>query len=268
MLVSGLFVATAILYGISCALYLAFLGRGSEALGLWSNRATGAAAASHLIFLAADYGVAGNLPIGDIHRSLSLLSLGIVVAFLILGLRRKVTVLGAFITPVTLLFFLGSGIGRTVVEVPPHIRSNLLPLHIGVNVLGIVAFAIAFAAALGYVMQERALRKKQLSGVFTRLPALDVLDNLGFRAVTVGFPLLTVGIVSGAIWAVRIDPSAPIVSTAQSFALLAWLLFAGVLLLRVAAGWRGRRAAIGTIIGFLCALAVLAGYVARAGGGS
>lgn len=268
MLVSGLFVATAILYGISCALYLAFLGRGSETLGLWSNRIMAGAAVSHVIFLGADYGVAGNLPIGDIHSSLSLLSLGIVVAFLVLSLRRKVTVLGAFITPVTLLFFLGSGIGRTVVVVPPAVRSNLLPLHIGVNVMGIAAFAIAFAAALGYVIQERALRKRQLSGVFTRLPSLDVLDNLGFRAITVGFPLLSIGIVSGAIWAVRIDPNAPIISTAQSFALLAWLLFAGVLLLRVAAGWRGRRAAFGTIVGFLCAIAVLLGYVVRAGGAS
>jgi ABC-type uncharacterized transport system permease subunit len=145
------------------------------------------------------------------------------------------------------------------------VRSFLLPLHIAFNVLGIVAFALAFAAAVGYVIQERMLRRKKLGGVAQRLPALDVLDSLGLRLVLIGFPLLTLGIVTGTIWAVRIDT--PFITTAQGFALLAWLVFATVLVLRVAVGWRGRRAAIGTIMGFFCAMAVLVGYVVRSGGG-
>ncbi len=265
-MVTALFVATGVLYAVSCSLYLAFLLRGHEGAGHWANRVLGASVVSHLAFLGADYAVHGNVPYGDIHQTLSIASLLIVLAYLAAMLKYRITVLGGFITPVTLLFFMGAGLGRSVAHVPHDVRSALLPLHIGVNVLGIVAFALAFAAALAYVIQERLLRRKQLGGVFQRLPALDVLDSLGFRLVTIGFPLLTVGIITGTLWAVRIDRDAPSVTATEGFALLAWLVFAGVLLLRVAAGWRGRRAAIGTMIGFACAAAVLVGYVIQAGG--
>jgi len=267
VLVTLLFVATGVLYAVSCALYLVYLVKGTEGLGSWANRILGVSVAAHVGFLVVDYVMGGNLPIGDIHQTLSVASLLIVVAYLAVMTKYRITVLGAFITPVTLLFFLGAGLGRSVEHVPPDVRSALLPLHIGVNVLGIVAFALAFATALAYVIQERLLRRKRLGGLFQRLPALDVLDSLGFRLVTIGFPLLTVGIVTGTIWAVRIDPDAPEITAAQGFALLAWLVFAAVLLLRVAVGWRGRRAAIGTMLGFVCAMAVLVGYMLQSGGG-
>ena len=74
-------------------------------------------------------------------------------------------ILGAFITPVTLLFFVASGLGSNVASVSPEVRSALLPFHIGVNVLGVVAFALAFAGAVAYIIQERMLRQKQLGGI-------------------------------------------------------------------------------------------------------
>ncbi len=267
MLVTSLFCATSVLYGLSCGLFLWFLVRGREASGRWGRLSLLGAVALHVGFLVMDFVVSGHAPFGDIHQTLAVLSLLISVAYLAAALRYRVLVLGAFITPVALLLFLGAGLGRTVGQMPEHVRSALLPIHVALSVLGIVAFALAFAAAVAYMIEERLLRRKQLTGVFQRLPPLDQLDSLGFRLVTIGFPLLTLGIVTGTIWAVRLDPSAPVISTTEGFAVLAWLVFAGVLLLRVAAGWRGRRAAIGTIMGFLCAMAVLVGYVVRAGGG-
>jgi ABC-type uncharacterized transport system permease subunit len=142
------------------------------------------------------------------------------------------------------------------------VRSFLLPFHILVNILGLAAFALAFAAAVAYVIQEQLLRKRQVGGVFQRLPALDVLDSWGFRLVTIGFPLFTLGVVTGSIWAARLG-NVLAFSTGQGFALLAWVFFACVLLSRAAGGWRGRRAAIGTMLGFLCALAAIGGYVLR-----
>ena len=78
----------------------------------------------------------------------------------------------------------------------------------------------------------------------------------------------TGGVITGTFWAVRLDPSAPSIGATQTIGVLAWLLFAVVLLLRVAVGWRGRRAAIGTMLGFVCACAVLVGYWLRGQGGS
>lgn len=265
MLLSGLFVVTALLYAVSCGLYLVHLVRGSKGYSSAANRLLGLSAVTHFVFLVVGNLLHDRLPFGDIYRTLSLVSLLTVLAFLLLELRHPVSVLGAFITPVTLLFFLGSGLGTSVAPVSDELRSALLPVHVGVNLLGIVAFALAFAAAIAYVLQERLVRRKKLSGVFQRLPALDVLDSIGLRAVVVGFPLLTIGIVTGTFWATRMQHGGVRVAPEQSFAVLAWLVFAGVLLLRVSAGWRGRRAAIGTIMGFLCAAAVLVGYVIRAG---
>lgn len=266
---SVLFVAAAVLYGLACALYLAYLARGVSNVERWTTRTLGGAVLAHVGFVIADYVTYQHSPFEDIHTTLTFASLGTVIGFLVAVLRfPSVNVLGAFITPITLLFLLGSGLGRAVAPVPQEVRSALLPLHVGVNVIGVVAFAVAFGASSAYVIQERLVRRKQLGGIFQRLPSLDVLDTVSFRSVTIGFPLFTVGVVTGALWAQRLHPSHPILTPAQVVALLAWIVFASVLVLRVVAGWRGRRAALGTIMGFLCAVAVLAGYVARAGGGS
>lgn len=268
MVVTGLFIATALLYGVSCALYLGFLVRGGPLVGRAANAALAAGGALHLAYVVTDWVQLGDTPIEDIRGSLAAISILVVAAFLLASLKYRITVLGAFITPVTLLLLLGAGVTRGVAHVPSEVRSVLLPIHIGLNVLGLVAFALAFSAAVAYVLQERQLRRKRLGRLFQRLPPLDVLDSLGFRLIVLGFPLLTLGVVTGTIWAVRMDPGAPAISAVQGFGLLTWLVFGGVLLLRIAAGWRGRRAAIGTIMGFACAMVVLVGYVVRAGGGA
>jgi ABC-type uncharacterized transport system permease subunit len=261
--VTAIFVLTAVLYGAACVLYFVYLGKGSQTTVLWASRLLGAAVATHAGFLALDYLVEGRSPTADIAHALLLLSFLISVAYLISMRRARLTVLGAFITPVVLLLLLGAGLRASVPPVPDGIRSALLPLHIAVNVLGIVAFALAFAAAVAYMIQEQLLRRKRIIGVFQRLPALDVLDSIGLRLVTLGFPLFTLGMVTGTFWAAKLG----VVSTGQTFALLAWLFFGSVLLARAAAGWRGRRAAIGTMLGFLCSMAALGGYLVRGMGG-
>lgn len=264
----ALFIVTGAFYALACGLYIVYLSKGNDVWGRRGNAALAVATASHVAFIVGDYFITGRVPFGDIHETLSPLSLLIVLAYLAAQRRWPILVLGAFLTPITLLLFTGGAIGRSVGAVSPAVRSALLPWHIGVNVLGIVAFTFAFALALAYVIQERLLRRKQLSGLFQRLPALHVLDSLSFRAVLVGFPLLTIGVITGTVWAVRLSPNhQPPLSAAQGFGLLAWLVFAAVLLLRVAAGWRGRRAAIGTMVGFALALAVLATYLLRSTGG-
>ena len=201
-LVTVIFVVTAALYALSGAFFFVHLGRGGQHSVTWAPRVLGAAIAGHVAFLICDYAVRGDAPM-DIREVLAVLSLLIAVAYLASMRKLRLTVLGAFITPVTLLLFLGAGLGGNVPNVPENVRSALLPVHVAVNVLGIAAFALAFAAALGYVIQEWLLRRKQVVGVFQRLPPLDVLDSLGLKLVTIGFPLFTIGLVTGTFWAAR-----------------------------------------------------------------
>jgi ABC-type uncharacterized transport system permease subunit len=83
--------------------------------------------------------------------------------------------------------------------------------------------------------------------------------------VLAGFPLLTFGMVTGTFWLLRAGGAQFYVS--QALGLVAWAIFAGVIVLRVAAGWQGRKAAVGTMLGFAFTLLVLLGYAVRAAGG-
>jgi len=262
---AGLFIATAVLYAFACILYLFVLTRGSGKTQRLPGTLFVTALGAHLAFLLLESPPPGEFPLADMSQILSLSSFGIGIAFLLASYRFDVTVLGAFVAPLSLMLFLASGLGSSYAPVSPGMQSAMLSLHIGANVLGLVAFALAFVAGLAYVLQERLLRRRQLSGAFQRLPSLDVLDTMGLRAVLVGFPLLTFGMITGTFWLLQSEGSAFYIS--QALGLVAWAIFAGVIVLRVAAGWRGRKAALGTMLGFAFTLLVLAGYALRAAAG-
>ena len=263
---AGLFIATAVLYAVACTLYLYVLARGSGKAPRLPGTAFVMALGAHLAFLLLESPPAGEFPLADMSQILSISSFGIGIAFLLASYRINVTILGAFVAPLSLMLFLASGLGSSYAPVSSGMQSAMLSLHIGANVLGLVAFALAVVAGLAYVLQERLLRRRQLSGISQRLPSLDVLDTMGLRAVLVGFPLLTFGMVTGTFWLLRSGGSEFYVS--QALGLVAWAIFAGVIVLRVAAGWQGRKAALGTMTGFAFTLLVLAAYALRAAAGA
>jgi ABC-type uncharacterized transport system permease subunit len=257
------FVLSAALYAVACGAFFVHLARGTKPSAHWAMRTLAAAMAAHATYLISDFAISGRHPLEGIQQTLAVLSLLIALAYLATMRRHGMTAIGAFITPVTLLMLLGAGLRSSLPPVPEHVVSALLPVHIAMNVLGLVAFTLAFAAAVGYVIQERLLRTKHVIGVFQRLPALEELDSLGGRFVTIGFPMFTLGLMLGIVWAAQQSA----LSAAQGFAMLAWLFFGIVLLTRAVAGWNGRRAAIGTMLGFMCAMVALGGYWLRGLGG-
>ncbi|MEO5730930.1 MAG: cytochrome c biogenesis protein CcsA, partial [Byssovorax sp.] len=107
------------------------------------------------------------------------------------------------------------------------------------------------------------IKAKKLPAGRSVLPPLDTLDRAVHRFLVAGFPLLTLGIISGTYWARKLESGSPDEVVRTIFGYATWLLIAGVLLLRAAAGWRGRRAAYGTIAGLACATTVLVIYLVR-----
>ena len=123
-------------------------------------------------------------------------------------------------------------------------------------------FMLACGAAVMYLEKERRLKnKKAMLG--KKLPPLDSLDNAARRFLIAGFPLLTLGVATGTVWAKRLEWGAPLEQLRIGLSYMSWLLFAVVLLLRVVSGWRGRRAAYGTIVGFGFVMLVLLFYIVR-----
>jgi ABC-type transport system involved in cytochrome c biogenesis permease subunit len=101
-----------------------------------------------------------------------------------------------------------------------------------------------------YLMQERLLKSKQFNVLYFKLPPLDFLDALNQRSILFGFPLLTLGILTGAVSAQLTLGSYLSWNPEQVWALITWVFYFVVLMGRVTVGWRAKRAAYLTIVGF------------------
>jgi ABC-type uncharacterized transport system permease subunit len=207
--------------------------------------------------------VAHVCPIYSVHFILSVASLFATSAYLVLRRRFHIDALGLLVGPLGLAFLLGTYfLGKPAPE--PKLSPVFIAMHVLSNLLGVALFLLAGGAAALYLVQERRLKgKKGLASRIHNLPPLDALDHAEHRFLIAGFPLLTLGIISGTFWAQKIEVGSPDDVMRTIFGYATWLLIAGVLLLRAAAGWRGRRAAYGTIAGLVCAAMVLLIYLVR-----
>ncbi len=261
-----LFVAAALDYLVATALFVRYLLAKSPPAkdGAMAGRLVAVGAVFHASHIVAASLVWKVCPVAGVHFPVSVATMLMAGAYAILHRRWRLEMLGAFVAPLALtahlaLRFTGTG----PMDPTPRLRSAMLPVHVAMNVLGIALFSLAFAAAILFLVQERLLKQKRTLGVFRRLPPLDALDRAEHRFLLAGFPLLTLGIVTGTLFVHRADvvTAADVLRTAFGYA--TWVFAAGVLFLRASAGWRGRRAAYGTIAGFGFALLVLAFYTFR-----
>ena len=262
-IVSVLFIATSLTYLAACVLFVAFLSltgnERAERAGKIAPRVVAAGVVLHATHIVVSSLVWHVCPVAGVHFALSVVSMLACVLYLAMRIRYRIDVVGAFVAPLALTFLLAS----YFVPKEPAFRDSVLPFHIAANLLGVALFTLAFAAAVAYLVQEKRLKKKKLEGLFQRLPPLDALDRAEHRFLLAGFPMLTIGILTGSLWAHHVEAGSSADIARAAFGYVSWLLFAGVLLLRAAAGWRGRRAAYGTIAGFGFTVLVLVLYLLR-----
>lgn len=197
----------------------------------------------------------GHTPVASLYESLSFFAWALIGAFILFDLRYRLAVLGAFVCPLAVVLMLvGSAViigGVEPHQINPILQSKWFPVHVTFAFLGYAVFGVAFAAGIMYLLQERMLKSKRFSALYYKLPSLDTLDSINYKCLTFGFPLMTLGIITGAVWANsawggywRWDPK-------ETWALITWFWYAALLHGRLSIGWRGRRAAIFAIIGFV-----------------
>lgn len=226
----------------------------------------GAGALGHATYVSLASFVAHVCPIRSVHFLLSVASLFATGAYLALRRRSRIDALGLLVAPLGLAFLLGTYfLGKP--EAEPKLSPMFITLHVMTNLLGIALFLLAGGAAALYLIQEKRIKQKRIGAFAGNLPSLDALDHAVHRLLVAGFPLLTLGIITGTYWAQKLEKGSPDEVMRAIFGYATWLLIAGVLLLRAAAGWRGRRAAYGTLAGLVCAAAVLVIYLVRPGPG-
>jgi ABC-type uncharacterized transport system permease subunit len=173
-------------------------------------------------------------------------------------LRYRIAPLSIFAFP--LIFFMAfiANLVHPSDSIPRVLRSNWIYIHVPMVLLGYAAFFIAFAAATMYLIQERALKSKHPVRFYNWLPSLDVCDDLAYRALAIGFPLMTLGIITGTLWA----EGAGFAWERDSkvlFSFLTWFVYLLLIFYRLIAGWRGRKAAYLYIVGFIGVLVTFLG---------
>jgi ABC-type uncharacterized transport system permease subunit len=263
LLADLLFAATAGVYLAACVLFVAYLLGHAEHVWVWAPRLVALGVPLHATQIIVSSLVLHVCPVRGIHFAMSVVSMLVAGVYVAARARFRIDVVGAFVAPMALTFLLASRLVGTGVPEARPLRSAILPFHVAANLLGVALFTLAFAAAVGYLVQERRLKQKQLGGVMQRLPPLDALDRAEHRFLVLGFPLMTFGILTGTLWAKEVEAGGAAEIARAAFGYVSWGLFGLVLLLRAAAGWRGRRAAYGTIAGFGFAVLVLVLYLVR-----
>lgn len=261
---AALFYLTAAAYTAASVLFLRFLLQGKGDVGALGPRLVGAGAALHAAHIVVASLVLSICPVEGIHFLMSAASMAMCVGYVLARRRYRIEVAGAFVAPLALTSLLASRFIGGGTDPGSKIKSAILPFHVTSNLVGVALFTLASSAAALYLIQERLLKAKRIDGVFRRLPPLDVLDRAEHRFLLAGFPLLTIGIITGTLWARHVEGGAPAEVLRAVFGYVTWIVIAAVLFLRAAAGWRGRRAAYGTIAGFGFAVIVLLLYLLRA----
>jgi len=236
---------TLIVYLAATGGFLYFILKRKKKVGLWSHRILLLGFALHTISLALGYYQLGAVPALSFKSSLAFFSWAIVAAYLIFQAKFGIMVLGSFVIPLSvILMILSSTIPISPVTVRPIFKGLWLPLHVTTSLLGDGIFVIAFIAGIMYLIQERQIKTKRLGAFYTRLPSLNILDSINYHAISYGFLLLTIGMITGSIVAQgahgtywRWDPK-------EVWSLITWLCYAILLHQRMAIGWRGRRSAL------------------------
>jgi cytochrome c-type biogenesis protein CcsB len=250
-----LYKVTLLCYFVATILYLVDVIARREQAGKAGRWVLVAGFLLHCATILLRYVQTGHPPVVNLPESLSFFALLIVGIFLLFDLKYRLTILGAFSCPLALaMMIVGAATIAPEPTINPLLDSWWFPVHVTLAFLGYAVFAFSFIAGLMYLLQERMLKSKKFSGLYFRLPSLETLDHINYQCLSFGFPLMTMGIITGAMWANsawggywRWDPK-------ETWALITWFLYAALLHGRLTVGWRGRRAAIFAIIGFLCLL--------------
>lgn len=198
------------------------------------------------------------VPINSFFGALSYMALALTAVFVVVEGLHRLGILGAFVLPWACAAAAGAlwrahVVGDTEVHgLAPALQSYWMNAHPAVLMTGYAVFANAFGVGVALLVQERQIRSRRPSELCYRLPAIEELDSLNYRLIAVGFPVLTVGIIMGGIWAHKAWGRFWGWDAKETWSLITALVYATFLHMRFVAGWRGRKAVYASMFGFAC----------------
>jgi cytochrome c-type biogenesis protein CcsB len=202
-----------------------------------------------------DLGI-GHVPLSNMYESMVFFAWAIVAVNLFIEWRIKARAIGAFVMPVAFLAMayasIAPGVNNRIQPLIPALQSNWLTSHVITCFLGYASFTVAFGCGLIYFLKEHVPARHKEFG--ERLPAAETLDEMIYRSVALGFVFLTIGIMTGSVWAHYAWGSYWSWDPKETWSLITWIIYAAMLHARFVRDWRGRRLAFMAVIGFASVL--------------
>jgi len=261
---SLLFGISIFVYFFSMVLYVSYLAFRSESLGkvatsvLWAGVGVETAAILLRWYESYQMGI-GRAPLTNLYESLVFFALTIAVVYLIMERKFGIKTAGAFVTPFPFLIMAYASLNPNEIQpLVPALQSNWLISHVVTCFIGYAAFAVSFGVSFLYLFKVRAERgsanQRRGDTLLNYLPESDLLDEVGYKTIAIGFPLLTIGIITGAFWANVAWGTYWSWDPKETWSLIVWLIYAAYLHARITKGWKGKKAALLSIVGFSATL--------------
>jgi len=199
----------------------------------------------------------GHAPLSNLYESLVFFSWTLMLLYLILEWRTKNRTIGAFVTPLVFLAMayasFSPDISSQIQPLIPALKSNWLISHVITCFFGYAAFALSFGVSIMYLLKR--LDRAEKDNRFLRLiPSAPILDDLNYQMIVIGFLMLTLGIITGSVWAHSAWGTYWSWDPKETWSLITWLVYASVIHTRLVKGWKGKKIAILSIVGFACVL--------------
>ncbi len=251
---SPLMGASLVVYVLASAFYQAPLFLRSARLNAWALRLAVVAFALHSAVLA-QHVLAGHVELADMREVLLVFAWALLLVYLVGRLRYGIEPLGALVLPLGMVAVLAVALApRTQLESVALAQGTaLMPIHIILGVAAYGAFFVAFASALAYLLKERLLKAKRLTGLARRLPSLDQAESVGYRFAALGFLLWTIMMGTGMALNYIAQARLWLWNPKQTLALVTWVIYAAYLHARLISDYRGRTSVLLLVFSFICA---------------
>jgi ABC-type uncharacterized transport system permease subunit len=247
-----------LLYGVSMLYAFVALLRRREIVSRFTLPIAGVGLTLHFVALVEAF-VAGSLAAMPMHESESLLAFLMMLLFVVVYYFYGTTSPGIVVLPAAFLLSLSAALAQGAPRfASPMLRSGWIYTHIALILAGYSALFFSFIASVLYLLHERSLKAKSINSLAGKLPALETIDDIGYRLLLIGFPFMTFGLIAGSVIAQEQFGSAFFHDPKVLLSLLMWGVYMVMLYTRWTAGWRGRRAALLSACAFAAALSAWA----------
>ena len=241
-------------------LYLLMMVMGKDIFGRLASWVTGLGFLAHTAAIVLRWvesyrlGI-GHAPLSNMYESLVFFAWTVILLYLIIEWRTKNRTLGAFVAPLAFLAmaYASFSTDNAIKPLVPALKSNWLISHVITCFFGYAAFGLSFGLSIMYLLKRLDSRDKH--NMFLNLiPGKGILEDLNYQMVVIGFLMLTLGIITGSVWAHSAWGSYWTWDPKETWSLITWLIYAAVIHSRLVRGWQGKKIAILCLIGFTCVL--------------